>query len=161
MRAHVVSGLLLLMALAFPAHAADRRGDGAPSLDRVLPEIRRHTPGTFYDAEGPLSGPGGREVYRIKWMTPDGRIIWFDADARTGRILTPFQGGQTGGGRRGGNQFDGDSDHFGNWPIPGYDRGDQDDSGGWGRDRDGGTWRRDGGGWSRGGRGARKDGGHN
>ncbi|MDE2164116.1 MAG: hypothetical protein KGL29_03170 [Alphaproteobacteria bacterium] len=153
MRAHIVSGLLLLLALAPPVHAEDESGRSTPSLERVLPEIRRHTPGTFYDAEGPFAGPGGQQVYRIKWMTPDGRIIWFDADARTGRILTPMQGGQPGGNRPGGNRFDGGSDRFGNWPSPGYDRDDHR-----GRDRDGGTWRRDEGG-NRGDRDGR--GGHN
>ena len=33
--------------------------------------------------------PDGQPRYRLKWMTPDGRIVWFDADARTGRVLGP------------------------------------------------------------------------
>ncbi len=139
MRAHIVSGLLLLLSLAFPAQAADGRGGGTPSLERILPEIRRSTPGTFYDAEGPFADPSGKEVYRIKWMTPDGRIIWFDADARTGRILTPMQGGSRPGGG---------ADRFGNGPPRRYDGDDRSQSGNygdrdWGRDRDGNTWRRD------------------
>ena len=57
MHARVMFSLLMLWALAFPALAAGR---GAPSLDRVLPEIRRSTPGTFYDADGPFIGPNGQ-----------------------------------------------------------------------------------------------------
>ena len=59
MRARVISGFFLLIALASPAFAADWQGAGRPSLDRVLPEIRRHTPGAFYDAEGPFIGADG------------------------------------------------------------------------------------------------------
>ena len=85
MRAAALLSLLVLWALAFPALAQDR--GGRQSLDRVLPEIRRTTPGTFYDAEGPFLMPNGQVTYRIKWMTPDGRIIWFYADARNGHVL--------------------------------------------------------------------------
>ncbi len=28
----------------------------------------------------------------MKWMTPDGRVIWFDADARNGRVLRSSPG---------------------------------------------------------------------
>ena len=87
MRARVISSLLLLLALASPAFAADRQAAGRPSLDRLLPEIRRHTPGTFYDAEGPFIGSDGQARYRIKWMTSEGRIIWFEVDAQRGHIL--------------------------------------------------------------------------
>jgi hypothetical protein len=72
------------------AGVAAARADGdAPSLDRILPQIRERHPGKFYDAEGPWRGPDGQWRYRLKWMTPDGRIVWFDADARTGRVLGP------------------------------------------------------------------------
>src|SRR5579872_1016348 len=63
-------------------------------LDRLLPLVRREHPGRFFDAEGPFQGADGQMHYRLKWMTPDGRIVWFDANARTGRVLG------TGGGRR-------------------------------------------------------------
>jgi hypothetical protein len=56
-------------------------------LDRILPGIRRAYPGEFYDADGPTPGPDGGEHYHLKWMTPDGRIMWLDTDARTGRVL--------------------------------------------------------------------------
>lgn len=68
-------------------------GNGAEPLDRILPEIRRNHPGRFYDAEGPFIGGDGQMHYRVKWMTPEGRIVWLDTDARTGRVLG------SGGGR--------------------------------------------------------------
>lgn len=63
-----------------------RAGEVQP-LDRILPQIRDDYPGSFYDAEGPMPGPDGLLHYRIKWLTPDGHIVWFNADARSGRIL--------------------------------------------------------------------------
>jgi hypothetical protein len=68
-------------------------GNGAEPLDRILPEIRRNHPGRFYDAEGPFMGGDGQMHYRVKWMTPEGRIVWLDTDARTGRVVG------SGGGR--------------------------------------------------------------
>ena len=91
MRARVSALALSLFLLALapgPASAqyddgnAADRGDPQP-LDRILPEIRREHPGRFYDAEGPFMGGDGQMHYRVKWMTPDGRVVWFDADART------------------------------------------------------------------------------
>ncbi|HVP86054.1 MAG TPA: hypothetical protein VMS78_15135 [Rhizomicrobium sp.] len=90
-----VPALLLVMlaagatpALAQRDHMREhiRNGEILP-LDRLLPDIRRSHPGTFYDAEGPVEGPDGDYRYRLKWMTPEGRIIWLDTDARTGRVL--------------------------------------------------------------------------
>jgi hypothetical protein len=159
MRARVFSGLLLLIALASPAFAADRQAEGGRSFDRILPEIRRHTPGTFYDAEGPFVGQDGQSRYRIKWMTPEGRIIWYEVDARNGHILgrvtgtlpvpssrygrdsdgylPPYSSGDDAGppsdysrGRRGRDGNDGNSNHFGDWP--GYDRGQSDREGRYG-----------------------------
>ena len=86
-------GLLLTIAaalghyLAGPALAQPPRDPGVQPLDRILPGIRRDYPGEFYDADGPTPGPDGQEHYHLKWMTPDGRIEWLDADARTGRVL--------------------------------------------------------------------------
>lgn len=140
MRARVWCVLLMLGALAFPALAQSR--GGVPSLDRVLPQIRRTTPGTFYDAEGPFFTPDGQAAYRIKWMMPDGRIIWFYADARTGRImgmggrLPPLDG-------RYRETYPGG--HFRGWPPPDYGGGrDGGQGGGWG----GGWGGSQGGGWN-------------
>ncbi len=60
---------------------------GAVPLDRILPHIRSRHPGTFSDVDGPFADPDGRLHYRIKWLTPEGRVIWLDTDARTGRVL--------------------------------------------------------------------------
>ena len=80
--------LAVLGALASgPAIAQPGRLPGVLPLDRILPGIRRTYPGEFYDADGPTPGPDGGEHYHLKWMTPDGRIEWLDADARTGRVL--------------------------------------------------------------------------
>ncbi|MBV8800871.1 MAG: hypothetical protein JO208_13820 [Alphaproteobacteria bacterium] len=84
-----VSALLLAFS---PASAQDRfvhpRGPGeAVPLDRILPHIRSAHPGTFSDVDGPFADPAGRLHYRIKWLTPDGRVIWLDTDARTGHLL--------------------------------------------------------------------------
>ena len=86
MRTGVISWILgIFLAFGVTAVGAQER----PSLDRILPQIRQHHPGKFYDAEGPFRGPDGLPRYRLKWMTPGGRVIWFDADARTGRVLGP------------------------------------------------------------------------
>ena len=94
MRAYVFSviwfGLCALAAPAFsqPYGPPPPYGDrGVQPLDRLLPGIRRAHPGDFYDAEGPTYDPAGDPHYHLKWMTPEGRIIWYDTDARTGRVL--------------------------------------------------------------------------
>jgi hypothetical protein len=104
MRARVFSAFLLgflsLLAanIAVPAVAQPREGrpsearDGIQPLDRLLPGIRRDHPGNFYDAEGPTYGPSGNPHYHLKWMTPEGRVIWYDADARSGRVLRSSPG---------------------------------------------------------------------
>ena len=89
--------LLAMIAFSAPALAQGRRAsefgytDVRP-LDRILPGIRSGRPGRFYDAEGPFADPAGGLHYRIKWLMPDGRIVWLDADARTGRVLGPYRG---------------------------------------------------------------------
>jgi hypothetical protein len=80
------------LASAVPACAQQEWGDPQP-LDRLLPQVRERHPGTFYDAEGPYSDANGGMHYRLKWMTPEGRIIWLDTDARTGRVLGVDRGG--------------------------------------------------------------------
>src|SRR5215472_424018 len=104
MRSALLPGFFALALLAFAPVAAHAEsdddwryypsaGNGAEPLDRILPEIRRNHPGRFYDAEGPFMGGDGQMHYRVKWMTPEGRIVWLDTDARTGRVLG------SGGGR--------------------------------------------------------------
>jgi len=97
MRSRVFLALVpLLLALAAPAWAEH---DGE-TLDRILPDIRAAHPGRLSDAQ-PWIDDNGRTHYRIKWMTPEGRVVWFDTDARTGRVLG------TVGGRR---EFEGEGE---------------------------------------------------
>jgi hypothetical protein len=57
------------------------------SLDEILNGIRRQRPGNLADVQGPNPSPAGGPRYRLKWVTPDGRVLWLDTDARTGRVL--------------------------------------------------------------------------
>jgi hypothetical protein len=84
------TGVLSWILSAFVLFSAGTAVAGeSQSLDRILPGIRERHPGKFYDAQGPWRGPDGQMRYRLKWMNPDGRIVWFDADARTGRVIGP------------------------------------------------------------------------
>ena len=84
----VFLAFLAVLSLGFvPAGAQPGRAPDVQPLDQVLPQVRRHYPGTFYDADGPFMDENGSPHYRLKWMTPEGRVIWLDTDARTGRVL--------------------------------------------------------------------------
>lgn len=107
MKRGLFSAFFLAWALCAAAPAVAQRAPaqtGIQPLDRLLPEIRRQHPGRFYDAEGPTYGPDGDPHYHLKWMTPGGRVIWLDTDARNGRVLRSSPG----------------RDNFG---PPGHDRG--------------------------------------
>jgi hypothetical protein len=78
-------------AVALPRHPA-AHGYSIQPLDRLLPTIRSARPGRFFDAEGPFPDAAGGWHYRVKWLTPEGRVIWLDADARTGRVIGPYHG---------------------------------------------------------------------
>jgi uncharacterized membrane protein YkoI len=56
-------------------------------LEAILANISRSYPGYHIDVDGPYEA-GGRLVYRIKWLTPDGHVIIIIADAETGQILS-------------------------------------------------------------------------
>jgi hypothetical protein len=88
MRARIFLGFLLLLAPLVAAGAA--LAQSAQPLDRLLPQIRRDHPGQFLDAEGFNSG--GNPHYHLKWLTPDGRVLWLDTDARTGRVVGQSSG---------------------------------------------------------------------
>lgn len=65
----------------------DRGGpDRIVPLEIVLGNVARQIPGHHLDADGPIPR-GGRWIYRIKWLTPDGRVLIVIADAQTGAIL--------------------------------------------------------------------------
>jgi hypothetical protein len=74
-----------------PRHPAPP-GYNIQPLDRILPNIRSARPGRFFDAEGPFPDAVGGWHYRVKWLTPEGRVIWLDTDARTGHVIGPYRG---------------------------------------------------------------------
>jgi hypothetical protein len=80
-------------ALSWPASAQPYRArqgvqsGEVRSLNEILNGIRRERPGNLADVQGPNAGPRGEPHYRLKWLTPDGRVLWLDTDARTGRVL--------------------------------------------------------------------------
>jgi uncharacterized membrane protein YkoI len=62
-----------------------QRGQFLP-LGQIIDAIRRRTPGRQLDA-GLEAGPGGRQVYRVRWAAMDGRRIDYLVDAETGAIV--------------------------------------------------------------------------
>lgn len=69
----------------------DRARDGVRSgqllpLEAVLANVARQYPGHHLNVDGPFSRDG-RWIYRIKWLTPDGRVLIVFADAETGQVL--------------------------------------------------------------------------
>lgn len=55
-------------------------------LGPVIEQIRARTPGRQLDTG--LEQQGGRAIYRVRWMTKDGRRIDYLIDAATGAILS-------------------------------------------------------------------------
>jgi hypothetical protein len=89
--------MVLVAGASLPAEAQPpfpRRGmeGGGVSLDMIVASIRARFPGQLSDVQA--FGPR----YRIRWLTPDGRILLIDADARTGQIIGVQ--GEPGGGPR-------------------------------------------------------------
>ncbi|HEY0105367.1 MAG TPA: hypothetical protein VGB91_04730, partial [Rhizomicrobium sp.] len=101
-----IAVLPLLLAFCAPAFARS-------TLDSILPEIRAQHPGRLSDAQ-PWTDPDGQTHYRIKWMTPEGRILYFDANPRTGRYSN--SGGDEGGRWRQDGPRDIDRDRDGDAP---------------------------------------------
>ena len=62
-----------------------RQGQLAP-LGRVIGSIRQLTPGRQLDAGLEYMGP--RLVYRVRWMTAQGRRIDYFVDAATGAVIS-------------------------------------------------------------------------
>jgi hypothetical protein len=157
----LLASVLLALGLAAPAYA---RG----TLDSILPGLRAEHPGRLSDAQ-PWTDSDGRTHYRIKWLTPEGRIVYFDADAQSGRYHSTTSGGDGWRGRsrgqesqsgRGGSHWTSESGD-GDWTDG---RGDWQDRGGdWrGGGSGGGNWHGggSGGGGSHGGDGGWHGGGH-
>jgi hypothetical protein len=61
------------------------RHGGQVSLSRVIAIINGRMPGRVLDAG--LESYGGRQVYRVRWLTQDGRRLDFLVDAATGVIV--------------------------------------------------------------------------
>ncbi len=64
-------------------------GDAEPRLlplEAVLANVSRQFPGHHLGVDGPFRRDG-RWIYRIKWLTPDGRVLIVFADAQTGQVL--------------------------------------------------------------------------
>lgn len=61
------------------------RHGGQVSLSRVIAIINQRMPGRVLDAG--LESRGGRQVYRVRWLTQDGRRLDFLVDAATGVIV--------------------------------------------------------------------------
>ena len=65
--------------------AAARRQRRIVPLESVLGQIRAREPGRQLDAG--LEYRGDRVIYRVRWMTADGRRVDYMIDATTGAIL--------------------------------------------------------------------------
>ncbi len=61
-----------------------KRGRMVP-LSQVLAEINRRTPGRVLDAG--IEYMGDRPIYRVRWITTDGRRIDYIVDASSGAIM--------------------------------------------------------------------------
>jgi len=66
--------------------AAARRQRRIVPLESVLGQIRAREPGRQLDAG--LEYRGDRVIYRVRWMTADGRRVDYMIDATTGAILS-------------------------------------------------------------------------
>ena len=153
------ASVLLALGMAAPAYA---RG----TLDSILPGLRAEHPGRLSDAQ-PWTDSDGRTHYRIKWLTPEGRIIYFDAEAESGRYRSTGGDGWRGGSHGGGRGEEGQSGEGGGGRshFTGGESGDGDWTGGRGgwHDRGGeGQWHggSGGGGEWHGGQGGRGGGHH-
>lgn len=88
------SALALLIVLALApagladdhdrARAARERGDIRP-LEDILPSVRQRFPGDVVRIE--LENEHGRWIYEIKLISPDGRLVELDVDARSGEVV--------------------------------------------------------------------------
>ena len=54
-------------------------------LDPVLDKLQRHSPGRQLNTI--IESEDGRPVYRVRWMTNEGRRIDYVVDANTGQFL--------------------------------------------------------------------------
>lgn len=64
----------------------DREAPRLLPLEVVLGNVAAQFPGHHLGVDGPARRDG-RWIYRIKWLTPDGRVLIVFADAETGQVL--------------------------------------------------------------------------
>lgn len=92
------AGLVVLAALAAAAPVVTAHADPDArtaregvregrlvTLESLLSRLEPQHPGRFVEAE--LEDEHGRLVYEIEWQSPDGRMLEFEFDARTGELL--------------------------------------------------------------------------
>jgi uncharacterized membrane protein YkoI len=89
--AFLLIGLALSTAPAFAAGDHDRArdavqaGDALP-LGQVLRQVRRQHPGRLLDANL-RQGAGGRLIYELRILAPDGAVRRLSVDAQNARVL--------------------------------------------------------------------------
>jgi uncharacterized membrane protein YkoI len=84
--------LALALLLAGAAHGDDHAraralvasGQALP-LAEILARLPADLAGQLLEAE--LEEEHGRPVYELEWLTPDGRVLELEVDARDGRVL--------------------------------------------------------------------------
>ena len=81
-------GLLASPALADPPRDADRAFRATKEgRSMPLPEIKQRVMRMMEDDAAVYLGPEfNGETYRLKFILKDGRVVWVDVDAATGRI---------------------------------------------------------------------------
>lgn len=67
-----------------------RRGE-VMALSAILDRAARDHPGDLIEAE--LEHEDGRTLYELKLLTPEGRVLKLEYDARTGDLLTARERG--------------------------------------------------------------------
>lgn len=82
----VISKLSLGAAVILLSFGSIASAAPARPLETVLPLVARQVPGTMLDALPPGRTQQDGLHYQIKWLTSDGRVVWLNVDARTGRV---------------------------------------------------------------------------
>lgn len=62
--------------------------EGVVPLEDVLAGLRARYAGRHISVSGPSAGLDGRQRYNIKWLTPDGHVLFIAVDAQTGQTLS-------------------------------------------------------------------------
>lgn len=89
-RSLIVAGLLAATVAGAGEREQDRarrlvREGAIMPLERLLPAVRAQAPGELLEIE--LEDEGGRLVYEVEVIGPDGRVVELLFDARSGEFL--------------------------------------------------------------------------